>query len=59
MTDFEKLVKKMRDTQKEFYRYKSRDTLRQAKALEYEVDKALAAAATRDDQMQMKFPLPV
>ena len=55
MTDFEKMVKAMRKAQKEYFANRTPAMLQEAKRLEYEVDKALAAAETRDDNMTFDF----
>ena len=55
MTDFEKMVKAMRKAQREYFVTRSPAMLQEAKRLEYEVDKALAAAETRDDNMTFDF----
>ena len=55
MTDFEKMVKAMRKAQKEYFANRTPAMLQEAKRLEYEVDKTLAAAETRDDNMTFEF----
>lgn len=55
MTDFEKLVKRMREAQNNYYSNRTPAYLQEAKKLEYEVDKALAAAASRDDNLTFDF----
>ncbi|MBQ7178882.1 MAG: hypothetical protein IJS08_15810 [Victivallales bacterium] len=55
MTDFELLVKKMRDKQVDYFKTRSPEVLREAKQLEYEVDKHLTAAASRDDNLTFDF----
>ena len=55
MTGFEKMVKAMRKAQKEYFANRTPAMLQEAKRLEYEVDKALMAAETRDDNMTFEF----
>ncbi len=42
MTEFELLVKEMRDTQKEYFRTRDKETLKKSKGLEQKVDKELS-----------------
>ena len=55
MTDFEKMVRAMRKAQREYFVTRSPTMLKEAKHWEYEVDKALAGAETRDDNMTFEF----
>lgn len=54
LNDFEKLVKRMRDMQKQYFRTRDANTLRESKSLEREVDRMLEERSREDDR-QMDF----
>lgn len=54
LNDFERLVKRMRDMQKQYFRTRDANTLRESKNLEREVDRVLAEKEREDDgQMEL------
>lgn len=54
LNDFERLVKRMRDMQKQYFRTRDANTLRESKSLEREVDKVLEEKS-REDDCQLDF----
>lgn len=54
LNDFERLVKRMREMQKQYFRTRDANTLRESKNLEREVDRVLEEKNKEDDR-QMDF----
>ncbi len=50
-SDFFSLVRDMRNAQREYFRTRSKDSLRRSKALEKQVDEALSGQATLFDEL--------
>lgn len=55
MTPFEELVKQMRDTQKEYFRTRDKDTLKKSKALEKKVDDHFISQPPERQQYEAEF----